>query len=227
MKPIVLFACLLFAFCVNVRAQVAYPRFQKHMVQDGETAAAIAEHFNVTLSDFCLLNDFPTTVKLQPGQVVLVKQLKEGEKEIIEEGVYKKSKPVKSEPFATSSEDKPKSTSSKTTSTAVEEKSKSVTTTTTTKESSKPATTKETTSASQPKTTDEPTVAPPASTKAVEHGPHGEVYNVSQTGYHVVAKGQTFYRIALIYGLSVDELKDLNGMSNYNISVGQKLKVKK
>ena len=58
-------------------------------------------------------------------------------------------------------------------------------------------------------------------------GPHGEVYNVSKTGYHIVGKGQTFYRIALIYGLSVEELKQLNGMSNTNISVGQKLKVSK
>jgi LysM repeat protein len=42
----------------------------------------------------------------------------------------------------------------------------------------------------------------------------------------VVEKGQTFYRIALIYGLTIDQLKALNNMSNTNIAVGQKLKVR-
>src|SRR6185369_4328608 len=99
---------------------VAYPRFQKHMVQEGETAASVAEHFNVSVSDFCLLNDFPNNVKLKPGQVVLIKQLKEGEKEILEDGAYSKSKPVKSEPFATSGETKPVKSEPASTSTRTE-----------------------------------------------------------------------------------------------------------
>ena len=55
----------------------------------------------------------------------------------------------------------------------------------------------------------------------------GTKYKVAESGYHTVEKGQTFYRIALIYGLSVDELKALNNLSNTTISVGQKLRVSK
>lgn len=80
-----------------------------------------------------------------------------------------------------------------------------------------------------------PTYSKPAEHKAAEPaatsgstqvGPGGIKYQVSESGYHTVEKGQTFYRIALIYGLTVDQLKALNNMPNMNISVGQKLKVK-
>ena len=68
---------------------------------------------------------------------------------------------------------------------------------------------------------------PPPSTKAVEVGPGGTKYNVASDGYHTVQRGQTFYRVALIYGLTVDELQKINNLPNTNIEVGQKLKVKK
>jgi len=41
--------------------------------------------------------------------------------------------------------------------------------------------------------------------------------------YHVVKKGETLYRIASTYGLSIYELKSYNGLSSNNIFVGQKL----
>lgn len=49
-----------------------------------------------------------------------------------------------------------------------------------------------------------------------------EVGNV----YHFVQNGQTLYRISKIYGLSVEELKEMNGLKNNYISVGQKLLIK-
>lgn len=71
-----------------------------------------------------------------------------------------------------------------------------------------------------------------AASKTAEASPTGSVieyngtgYSVSNTGIHVVEKGQTFYRISVIYGISVDKLKEMNGLTNTNISVGQKLKV--
>jgi membrane-bound lytic murein transglycosylase D len=42
---------------------------------------------------------------------------------------------------------------------------------------------------------------------------------------HIVAKGETLGRIGERYGLSVDELKSLNGLKGDTISIGQKLKV--
>ncbi|HWB62561.1 MAG TPA: LysM peptidoglycan-binding domain-containing protein [Chitinophagales bacterium] len=67
----------------------------------------------------------------------------------------------------------------------------------------------------------------PAVNGSTQVGPGGVKYAVSEDGYHVVQRGQTFYRIALIYGLTVDELKALNNLSNTNVEIGQKLRVKK
>lgn len=54
---------------------------------------------------------------------------------------------------------------------------------------------------------------------------NGTGYSISHNGTHTVEKGQTFYRISVIYGISVDKLKEMNGLTNTNISVGQQLKV--
>lgn len=47
------------------------------------------------------------------------------------------------------------------------------------------------------------------------------------TKYHTVKKGENLFRIANKYKISVDELKRLNNMNNNNLTVGQKLIVKK
>ena len=44
---------------------------------------------------------------------------------------------------------------------------------------------------------------------------------------HMVTKGDTLYSISRKYGLSVEELKILNGLDSNNISIGQSLMVKK
>lgn len=56
-------------------------------------------------------------------------------------------------------------------------------------------------------------------------GPNGAKYELSSGGFHVVQKGQTFYRIALIYHISIDQLKKLNNMTTTDIKVGQELKI--
>ncbi len=47
------------------------------------------------------------------------------------------------------------------------------------------------------------------------------------TKYHTVKKGENLFRIANKYKISVDELKRLNNMNNNNLTIGQKLIVKK
>jgi len=49
---------------------------------------------------------------------------------------------------------------------------------------------------------------------------------IKKPKYHVVKKGETLYRIASTYGLSIYELKNYNGLSSNNIFVGQKLYLK-
>ncbi|HJH02252.1 MAG TPA: LysM peptidoglycan-binding domain-containing protein, partial [Aerococcus urinaeequi] len=47
----------------------------------------------------------------------------------------------------------------------------------------------------------------------------------SSTKTHTVKSGETLYRIAKNNGLSLDELMTLNGLSNYNLYIGQVLKL--
>ncbi|MFV0565949.1 MAG: glucosaminidase domain-containing protein [Flavobacteriaceae bacterium] len=49
--------------------------------------------------------------------------------------------------------------------------------------------------------------------------------NVTNTGTHIVERGETLYAISQRYGLSVQELQRLNHLSGPEISVGQQLKV--
>ncbi|MBP9600675.1 MAG: LysM peptidoglycan-binding domain-containing protein, partial [Lutibacter sp.] len=44
---------------------------------------------------------------------------------------------------------------------------------------------------------------------------------------HMVTKGDTLYNISKRYGLTVDELKKLNGLRSNDISIGQSLITKK
>jgi LysM repeat protein len=41
--------------------------------------------------------------------------------------------------------------------------------------------------------------------------------------YHEVQKGETLFAISRKYGISVDQIKELNDLKDYNLSVGQKL----
>lgn len=47
----------------------------------------------------------------------------------------------------------------------------------------------------------------------------------NQATYHTVAKGETLYRIARQYGITVEDLKNWNNLTSNLIKVGQKLRV--
>jgi LysM repeat protein len=47
------------------------------------------------------------------------------------------------------------------------------------------------------------------------------------TDYHIVQKGETMYSISKLYGMKVSELQSLNGMTDFALSVDQKLVVNK
>jgi LysM repeat protein len=49
---------------------------------------------------------------------------------------------------------------------------------------------------------------------------------VASDSYHIVQKGETLYSISRKYSLTVEKLKELNGLSSNNLSLGQKLRVK-
>lgn len=172
-----------FFIATTAGAQVQVTHFQQHSVANGETAASICTMYKLDLTDFLLLNDFPKDVKLKPGTVVLVRELKEDDVKPEEIQApspvsgFRESRPVinlSPEPYTVTTNEKPV-----------------------------------------------------ASTRDYEYGPHGTIYRVSKTGYHQVERKHTCFRIALIYGLTLEELMQLNGLSDYNIRIGQRLKVKK
>jgi len=189
-------------------------QFQKYIVKDGETPGLIAEKFNVKKKDFLMLNNFPSNVVLKQGQEVLIRQLIQGETPI-EEGVYGGSYSARNgrttEPVAIDEKEEPAPKAP-------------------VRPDAPNAVTAAKKASAHAETSAEPTAAKaapaPAPAKSTQTGPGGTKYVVSESNYHIVEKGQTFYRIALIYGLTVDKLKELNDMTNTTISVGQKLKVK-
>jgi len=205
-------ACCLMLIAFTTQAQERLPQFLKHTVKQGENVNTITQKYGVKAGDFFLLNDFPSDVKLSAGQVVLVRKLKDGEQAPMEESApVTKKNVVRTE-----------------TTEVVETPTTTTTTTTETKVKTTPAKTVTTTSTESKTVAAAPAAERPvASTKAVEVAPNGTEYKVTQSEYHVVEKGQTFYRVALIYGLTVDELKALNNLSNTTIAVGQKLRVRK
>src|SRR5437762_4429714 len=56
-----------------------YTTLFRSQVTAGETAQSIADKFGIRKKDFLMLNNFPESVKLKPGDVVLIRQLKNGE----------------------------------------------------------------------------------------------------------------------------------------------------
>lgn len=51
--------------------------------------------------------------------------------------------------------------------------------------------------------------------------------NLTQYSTHVVKKGETLYKIAIKYGISVTELKEINNLKSNTLSYNQKIKVPK
>lgn len=197
------------------QAQERLPQFLKHTVKQGENVNTITQKYGIKQQDFCLINDFPSDVKLSTGQVVLIRKLKDGEQAPMEEAPVTRKAVVKADA-------EPNETATRAASASAPEPERTETKAAPTRTTS--TRTETTTASAAPATA---TSRPVASTKAVEVAPNGTEYKVTQSEYHIVEKGQTFYRVALIYGLTVDELKALNNLSNTTIAVGQKLRVKK
>jgi LysM repeat protein len=69
-----------------------------------------------------------------------------------------------------------------------------------------------------------PVVTQPEPTRPVEPQPTTPPANTAT--YHQVVKGDTLWNISQRYGITVDQLKQLNGLSTNTISIGQDLRVK-
>ena len=191
----------IFAFTLTSLAQTReLPRYLEHTVRDRETPSSIANDYNLSLKTFLMRNDFPENVKLRPGQVVIIRELEPWEKQVREKG-YKSKDPDEDAAAPVKKTEKAVVKEERVKS----EKPKTVTKTETTETVTKTTTTSKTTGA-----------APAAN----------GLYEKSGGDTHIVKKGQTFYRIALTYGLTVPQLQKLNNMPTPDIKVGQELKIR-
>jgi membrane-bound lytic murein transglycosylase D len=207
MKKVICTAITLLLLCItfiSAQAQfqtsdkVAAPRFYKHKVRVNENMQTISSYYAVSTGDLSLLNNIAPDHKLKPGDIVLIRELKEGEPENV---------------IAEDPKDAPAVTAKREKSTP---ETAAATTATASAERKSPATQR---------------AAAPAPTASVStdvlRGPDGTTYEKSATAYHIVEKGQTFYRITKIYGLTAEQLMSMNNLSTTVLEVGQKLKVAK
>ncbi|MDY6831827.1 MAG: LysM peptidoglycan-binding domain-containing protein [Thermodesulfobacteriota bacterium] len=93
-----------------------------------------------------------------------------------------------------------------------------------------PATeTPEETPVSQAPSQTDPETAPPATvsdTPAKPESPAAQPSSATPDGYYTVVKGDTTYSISRRFGLTVDQLLEMNSLKSTNIFPGQALKVK-
>ncbi len=210
MKHFSLFSFFLFATTI-VFAQA---KFLKHKVKQGETISSIAAKYEADKNYILMLNDFPPSVKLNAGDVVLIRELKPGEEQVREtrdfvetsSSTYTPPAP-KSEPVKTERVSEPTRTERVVAETKPEVKKVERTVTATAAPSS------------------DPKAGAGAQAGDVVNF-NGTVYNVTDDGYHTFEKGQTLYRLSVIYKISVDKIKALNGLASNDVPVGTKLKVK-
>jgi len=209
MKHFSLFSLLLFATTILF----AQSKFLKHKVRQGETIGSIAAKYEADKNYILMLNDFPPSVKLNAGDVVLIRELKPGEEQVKETRDFVETSSSTYTPPA------PKSEPVKSEKVSENVKYERIV-------DIKPEVKKaERTVALSSAPTSDPKAGVSAQAGDVVNF-NGTTYSVADDGYHIVEKGQTLYRLSVIYKTSVDKIKSLNGLTSNDVPVGTKLKVK-
>lgn len=237
MKRICFIPTMLFAICLT--AQTPIP-FLRHIVELNETVYSIPVHYNITTKQFLEANGFAHDVQLQPGQEVAIRPMTLSEilakadelnqpialgpKPVSKRKAYAKASAIVEVPPLVPEERVVIDVE------AVVAKMKKV-------QEKKPLVEEDRividVAAVVAKMEREKmminSVEPKKSARQLaanqDTAPNEITYVKSSDGYHLVERKQTLYRIALTYGLTVDELKTLNSMNTTDIMVGQKLKV--
>ncbi len=209
MKHFSLFSLLLFATTILF----AQSKFLKHKVRQGETIGSIAAKYEADKNYILMLNDFPPSVKLNAGDVVLIRELKLGEEQVKETRDFVETSSSTYTPPA------PKSEPVKSEKVSENVKYERIV-------DIKPEVKKaERNVALSSAPTSDPKAGVSAQAGDVVNF-NGTTYSVADDGYHIVEKGQTLYRLSVIYKTSVDKIKSLNGLTSNDVPVGTKLKVK-
>ncbi len=238
MRRICFIPAMLFAICLTAQTPIPYLR---HIVEWNETVYSIPVHYNITTKEFLEANGFTRDVQLHEGQEVAIRPMTNAEviamaqqskqeptaevaKPVTRQKTYAKAAAVfEAQPLVPeerividveavvakmkkAQEPKP----------LVEEDRIVIDVAAVVAKMERE---KMMISSVEPKKTARQLVV------NEDAAPNGITYIKSSDGYHLVERKQTLYRIALTYGLTVDEIKALNRMKTTDIMVGQKLKV--
>ncbi|MHA6249668.1 LysM peptidoglycan-binding domain-containing protein [Pontibacter sp. CAU 1760] len=63
--------------------------------------------------------------------------------------------------------------------------------------------------------------------ESVETNATTEVSNAPANGYHTVASGESMYQISRKYGVTIKDIMEWNNKSDFSVSIGEKLQIKK
>lgn len=241
MKRFCIIPAILIAICVQAQTPTQYLR---HTVEWNETVYSIPVHYNISTKDFLATNGLAGDAKLVAGQTVVIRPLTPSEvlalaKKDMPEKKYApaKASAVIEEPAQT---EQPVAVKVKEESAnqeqekyepyiAVENSTPGAYTKSIVPEQKMVVDVQAVVAKIEKARQEFNSIEPKKPTREVlpneDLGPNGIVYTISNNGYHQVEKKQTFYHIALIYGLTVEELKQINNMTTTDIMIGQKLKV--
>ena len=198
------------------QAQDSRPQYIYHTVEWNETVYSIPVHYNITTREFLAANGFTNNVVLQPGQIVAVRPLTPAE-------VLTTYKSIKKNTDISANEEEAKRAYKK--AKAINEAKKLVLVDSIAVDVQAVVAKIEKAKRDFNSAGNKPTAE--SSMLKEDLGPNGIPYTISTNGYHLVEKKQTLFHIALIYGFTLDELKELNHLPTTDIMIGQMLKVSK
>ena len=212
------------------------PRYQQYVLEPGETLLTVAEKLQVPLDSIISWNQINEGTMLKPGITIRFRpaaelQFEQEAKEARERQAKTKPAPVTppvvtpkkqpelAPPMPPAPKPKPDEPAMVPTTKPMPKQVPSPAPSTT-----PPA--KQPTEQPKPTEPSKPSPAKPSTPKQETNPAKAEPTPASPT-YHTVAAGETLYRISKQYGLTVQQLLDLNGKTTNTISTGEKLIVKK
>ncbi|WP_375447386.1 LysM peptidoglycan-binding domain-containing protein [uncultured Fibrella sp.] len=198
------------------------PPFLYYTVKTGDTHSGVAQRYNLPLSDLMTWNNLSYRKPLVAGQRLIVG--KPSGAKPAQPPVTAPIQPDLTDPVAVTAAEAPKPAPITSTSTAVTRKPVAPTTRV------KPATPARTRENTESMVDVDRPATPPAKARPERLVNQVRIETPKVNGnsyYHVVQRGQTVYRVALINKVSVQNVMRWNNLTSYTIEVGQRLLIRK
>jgi LysM repeat protein len=190
---------LLFLLSLSVQVIFAQSKATTHQVVKGETLYSLAKRYNVTVEAIQKANKvLATNPKLKLGQKLVIPKASTAKANSTKAAAHVDEAKTETVEKAASTKSEPKAKAGKGESVKSKPEAKSA--------------------KSESKET-----AKPGATKA-EFKPAATAQDISKSGIHIVAKGETIYSLAWTYGVPAAKLKEANDLGDdMKLKIGQKL----